>query len=179
LLFSSPTLALFIRTPPGQQFSVIYLLGSDRTLGSIPYNIKQDVIYTIYLGIENDMGSSNYYICSVKFGAQNDSLPDSTLGKASPLPVLFEFTKFIEDGDVWQTPLTFQIKNVTINNEVSKVRDIDINGVSFEVNKSSNWSDEGSGYIYNLLIELSRYNSTFNMMNFDNRFVNLRLQVSQ
>jgi len=179
LIFASPTLAVFIKAPDGQQFSVIYLLGQNHTLDNLPFNVQAGVVYSVYLGVTNSMVSSNYYTCSVKLASQNDPLPDPTLGTPSSLPTLYEYKTFIASGGTWEAPLTFEINNINFANGTSTLSDISINGLDYTVNKISVWDSSRSEYYYNLIVELSLYNSTLDSLNYNGRFVDLNLNITQ
>jgi uncharacterized membrane protein len=179
LILASPTIALFIKAPVGQQFSVIYLLGPNRTFDNVPFNIKTGVIYSVYLGVTNYMESSNYYACSVKIASQNDGLPDSTLGTPSSLPTLYEYKTFLTNGKTWEAPLTFEVNSITFENGASTISDISINGLDYSVNKVSVWDSSRTGYYYILIVELSLYNSNLNRLIYNNRFVDLNLNITQ
>ena len=179
LLFASPTIALLISAPTGEPFSVIYLLGPNHTFDNLPFNVKAGVVYSVYLGVTNYMGSSNYYTCSVKIASQNDPLPDQTLGTASPLIALYQYKTFLANGGTWEVPLTFEINSVSFANGASTISDISINGLDYAVVKTSVYDSSRSGYYYNLFVELSLYNSTLNSLIYNGRFVTLNLNVTQ
>ena len=179
LLFASPTIALLISAPTGEHFSVIYMLGQDHTLGNLPFNVKAGVIYSVYLGVTNYMGSSNYYMCSVKIASQNDPLPDPILGKPSSLPTLYQYKTFLANGGTWEVPLTFEVNNINFANGASTLSDISINGLDYSVNKASVFDSSRNGYYYNLFVELLLYNSTLNSLIYNSRFVTLNLNVTQ
>jgi len=179
LLFASPTIVLLIKLPGGQEFSEIYLLGPNRTLANLPFNIKSGASYLIYLGVGNNMGSSGYYKCFIKIGNETDSLPNTALGVASAQPPLYEYNIFISDGARWEAPLTFQVNRLDFASATSQIFDIDINGIDFPVNKTSAWDSSKTGYYYNLVVELWTFNSTSKIFQFNNRFVSLKLNMTQ
>jgi Protein of unknown function (DUF1616) len=179
LLFASPTIGLLIRTPSGQHFSELYILGPSRTLGDIPFNIKAGVTYSVYLGVVNQMGSSSYYTSLVKLGNNTHSLPSPILGTPSSLPVLYEYNSFISDGATWEAPLTFQVNQLTFQNNVSQLAGIVINGIEFPIKQTSIWNSTKTGYYYNLFVELMIYNTTSGTSQYHNRFVSLVLNMTQ
>ena len=179
LLFASPTIALFISAPVSEQFSVIYMLDHNHTFSNLPLNVKAGVIYSVYLGVSNYMGSSNYYTCSVKLASQNDHLPDPFHGTPSSLPELYQYKTFLANEGTWEVPLTFEIKNVNFANGASTISDISINGLEYSVNKATVYDSSRNGYYYNLFVELSIYNSTLNNLIYNSRFVTLNLNLTQ
>jgi hypothetical protein len=179
LLFASPTIGLLIRIPAGQKFSELYLLGPDHTFGSLPFNIVANVTYLTYLGVGNNMGSSCYYTCFVKMGNETQLLPNATLGTASPLSALYEYDLFVSDGGTWEAPFTFQVNDLAFANGVCQLSGLTINGVDYPVNIVSAWDSNQTGFYYNLFVELSLYNATSGLTQYNNRYVDLILNMTQ
>ena len=146
-------------------------------LENYPFNIKTGTNYTLYLGVANHVGSSAYYTCYVKLRNLADPLPNATSGVPSDLVPLYEYRVMIEDGKSWEAPLVFSVSNVSISGGESLVGNININGVNIAVNKSAAYDSAGSGYIYELLVELWRYDSGVGM-HFDSRYVHLQLNMT-
>lgn len=179
LLFASPTIALLIKPPAGQEFSELYILGSNHTFSNIPFNVKANENYSVYLGVINHLESSCYYTSFVKLANDTQSLPDETLETPSSLPALYEYKSFISDGATWEVPLTFQINQLTFNDNTSQLAGITINGIDFPVNETSIWNAGKTGYYYNLFVELWIFNSTSGTSQYHNRFVSLILNMTQ
>lgn len=178
-MFASPTIGLLIRSPSGQHFSELYILGSNQTFEDIPFNIKAGVTYSVYLGVVNQMGASCYYTSFVKLGNATQSLPSPILGTPSSLPALYEYNSFISDGATWEVPLRFQVKQLTFHDNMSELAGIIINGVEFPVKQTSSWNADKSGYYYNLFVELMIFNTTSGTSQYHNRFVSLVLNMTQ
>ena len=178
LLFASPTIAVLIKPPSGQQFSELHILGPNHTLENMPFNIVENVRYLIYIGIGNELGHSTYYSVYVKIGNQNDSLPNRVLGLPTTLPPLYEYKLFVQNGANWETPLTFQVHNLTLGNGASILHVVNFNGIDYPVNKKSVWSQNETGYYYTLIVELWIYNATTGNSQFHNRFVSLNLNIT-
>lgn len=178
LLFASPTLSLVLRLPGGEMFSELWVLGPGHMAEDYPFNVGADVNYLVYVGVGNHMGSSAYYVVYVKFRSQTESLPNVTAGTPSPLPPLFEFRLFVEDGKSWEAPLTFSFSNVSFSENRSFVGSLMMNGVAFNVDKVASWDVENNGYFYQLFMELWIYNIKFQAFEFHNRFVWLWLNMS-
>jgi hypothetical protein len=179
LLFASPTISLLVKPPASQEFSELYILGPNLTLANLPFNIKANVNYSVYLGVVNHLGSSFYYTAFVKLANETQFLPNATLGTPSTLPALFEYKSFISDGATWETPLTFQVNQLTFTDNTSQLSGITINGVEFPVNQTSAWNADKTGYYYNLFVELWIFNSTSGTSQYHNRFVSLNLNMTQ
>jgi hypothetical protein len=180
LVFASPTLALLINPPAGQEFSEIYILGPNHTFENIPFNITTGVPYSVYLGVGNNLGQSAYYTCLVKIGNRTASYPDTTLGKPSELPALYEYRFFVENGGSSQAPLTFQVNQLDFVNEATcRLSSISFNGIDVPCNETSKWDPSGQGFYFNLIFELWIFNSTLGTSLFNNRFVSIPLNMTQ
>lgn len=180
LLFASPTIALLIKPPPSEQhFSELYILGPNHVLKDIPFNIKAGVTYSVYLGVVNQMGSTNYYTSYVKLGNDTQLLPNSTTTTPSLIPALYEYKSFIKDGATWEDPLTFQVNQLSFHNNISQLDGITINGIEFPVKQTSIWNPDKAGYYYTLFVELWIFNSTLGTSQYHNRFVSLNLNMTQ
>jgi len=178
LLFASPTMSLLVKPPASQEFSELYILGPNLTLANLPF-IKANVNYSVYLGEVNHLGSSSYYTAFVKLANETQFLPNATLGTPSSLPALFEYKSFISDGATWETPLTFQVNQLTFIDNTFQLSSITINSVEFPVELTSVWNADKTGYYYNLFVELWIFNSTSGASQYHNRFVSLNLNMTQ
>lgn len=178
LLLATPTIRLFITPPSNQQFSEIYILGPNEKMADYPFNITKGVTYSIYLGVTNNMGSSEYYSCYVKIQNLTCPLPNTTLGTPSPQPTLYEYKSFLMNGETWKAPLTFQVNTLTITNGTSQLVTLSLNGIQFNINQVSAWNSTKSGYYYRLVIELWMFDSTLGTSQFNNRYVSLALNMT-
>jgi len=179
LLFASPTIVLLLKPPAGQEFTELYILGPNHTFDYIPFNIKANVTYLVYLGIGNNVGSPCYYTCFVKIGNETQFLPNATLGTASPLPALYEYKSFVGKGGTWEAPLTFQVNNLAFTNGECQLSGMTINGVDYPVSIASAWNSNATGFFYNLFVELWIYNSTLGTIQYNNRYVSLFLNMTE
>lgn len=179
LLFASPTIGLLVKPPASQEFSELYILGPNHTFDKIPFNIKANVTYSVYLGVINHMGSYCYYTSFVKLANETQSLPNATLGTPSTLPALYEYKSFISDGATWEAPLTFQVNQLIFHDNASQLAGIIINGIEFPVKQTSVWNADKTGYYYNLFVELWIFNSISETSQYHNRFVSLFLNMTR
>lgn len=177
LILSSPTLSVLIKPPVGQQFTTIYILGDNHTFDNIPFNIKTGVQYSVYLGIVNNMDSSSYYTYYVKL-ANETQLPSTTSGQPSSLSPLFESKIFSSPEQGFETPLTFEVNDARIANDVCVINDISINGISRQINQATSWNTDKSGFYYNLFIELWIYNASQGIIEYNDRFVSMNLNMT-
>jgi hypothetical protein len=178
LLFASPTLGLVLHLPGGEKFSELWVLGPRHMAEGYPFNVKANDSYTVYVGVGNHMGSSSYYVVYVKFRNQSEPLPNATAGTPSPLPPLYEYRIFLQDGKTWDAPLIFSFSNVSFSENRSFVGSLMMNGVIFNVDKSASWDVEDKGYYYQIFVELWIYSVESKGFEFHNRFVGLWLNMT-
>jgi hypothetical protein len=163
--------------PAGESFSELYVLGPERMLEGYPFNVEAGESYLVYLGVINHVGSSAYYACVVKLRTQTESLPDAVAGTPSTLEPLYEYRLFLEDGKGWEEPLTFSFSDVSFSDGEALVGSVHLNGVEFEVDKRAVWNQDASGYFYELVVELWRYEAGLGMR-FDSRYVHFWLNMT-
>ncbi|MGD0644263.1 MAG: DUF1616 domain-containing protein [Candidatus Bathyarchaeia archaeon] len=179
LLIAIPALADIIRLPGGEQFSELYLLGPDNTAANYPFNIAIGQNYSVYVDVGNHLGSSAYYVLYVKFGNQTDEMPNATLGAPSSLQPLYEYRFSIQDGMNWESLLTFSVSNASISGNNSQINTLQISGDAFNVDKLTMWDSNNTTFKYQLLFELWIYNVQTGSIEFNNRYVNLQLNLTQ
>jgi uncharacterized membrane protein len=175
LLIASPALANVIHLPSGEQFSEFYLLGPERMAENYPYGIAVGQNYSVYVGVGNHFGSSAYYVIYVKLGNQTDQLPNKALGTPSPLEPLYEYRFSVKDGMSFENPFNFLVSSASIQGNNSQISTLQINDVSFNVNKPAISNSTSITFTYQLLFELWRYNLESNEFQYDNRFLTLHL----
>jgi hypothetical protein len=179
LLIASPALSDFVRLPGGEHFSELYLLGPDQTAGNYPFDIAVGQNYSIYVGVGNQLGSSAYYVLYVKLGNETDQMPNNTLGTPSSLQPLYEYRFSIQDSMNWESLLTFSVSNASSSGNNSHINTLQINGVTFNVDKPVMWDSKSATFKYQLLFELWIYNSSSSAISFNDRFVDLQLNLTR
>jgi hypothetical protein len=179
IISSAPALSLLIPLPiGGEPFSEFWILGPGLMAENYPFNVTANEDYLVYVGIRNHLASSAYYVVYVKFRNQSESLPNATIGTPSSLPPLYQQSVFLQDGESWESPLTFSFSEVSFAGNRSFVKDIVINEYAFEVGKEAYWDSDGTGFYYQLFMELWLYNVKNNELEFHSRFLTLRLNVT-
>ena len=182
LLIASPALGGVIRfpgLPGGEQFSELYLLGPDNMAANYPFNIAVGQNYSVYIGVGNQLGSSAYYVLYVKFGNETDQMPNATLGTPSILQPLIEYRFSIQDSVNWESLLNFSVANASISGNNPQINTLQINGVAFNVDKPAMWDSNSTTFKYQLLFELWIYNSSSSAISFNDRFVDLQLNLTR
>ncbi|MEM3640422.1 MAG: DUF1616 domain-containing protein [Candidatus Bathyarchaeia archaeon] len=179
LLFASPTLSLILHLPNEEKFSELWILGPQHMAENYPFNVNANVSYLIYIGVGNHMGSSSYYAVYVKFRNQTEPLPNPTTGTQSPLPILYEYRVFVQDGQTWEAPLTFSFSNVSFLENKCLVETLTVNDVTFRVDKPALWDANNKGYYYQLFLELWIYDGNAKIFQFHNRFAGIWLNATR
>jgi len=179
LLIASPALADVIHLPGGEKFSELYLLGPDHMAENYPFNIVAGQNYSVYVGVGSQLGSSAYYVLYVKFGNQTDQMPNATLGTPSSLQPLYEYRFSIQDSMNRESLLNFSVSNASISGLNSQINTLQINDVAFNVDKPAMWDSNSTTFKYQLLFELWTYNSQSSAISYNNRYVNLSLNLTK
>jgi uncharacterized membrane protein len=177
LLIASPTLSDLIHAPASDHFSELYLLGPEKSAANYPFNIVVGHKYSLYVGVGNHMGSSVCYVLYVKCGNATDLLP--TREKPSSLSPLYEYRVAVQDSLNWESPLVISVSKGSISGNKSEINSLQINGVTFNINKHSIWNSNSTTFKYQLFFELWLYNSSTRTVLYNDRFVNLQLNLTR
>jgi len=178
LIILSPTLAMVIPLPSGEQFSELWILGPTHMLEDYPFNVSPHESYKVYLGVGNHMGNLTYYKIYVKFRNNSDPFPNSTTGLPSPLEPVFEYNLFLRNNETWEKELTFSFEDVSFE-DVCRVSKVSIGDYTVNVNKAAVWNATSNEFYYQLFFELWIYDATSSTFQFHNRYVGLRLNMSR
>jgi hypothetical protein len=181
LAAATPTLALFIRIPDSSdKFSELWLLDLDHRAENYPFNIRSDETNSFYVGVGNHLGYIAHYRILGKLRNQTQPMPVQSNATPSPLPSLYEFDFFVDEGATWEKRVDF-IVGATWGDaraQSLRVNSLWINGIDFRVNSLSIWDEVKNGFYYNLFFELWLYNMSSGSFEYHNRFVGLRLNVT-
>ncbi len=178
LLVATPALADVLQLPGSEQFSQLYLLGPGQMAENYPFNIEAGQNYSVYVGVANQMGSSVYYMVYVKFMNQTDQLPNATAGLPSFLQPLYEYRFAVQDGESWESPLRFSVSDTSFLGNQSFIKTLTINNDVFDINQPSLWDSNTTTFSYTLLFELWIYNSQSESADYNNRYVDLQLNLT-
>lgn len=177
LSFASPSLE-FVAHLQGEAFSELWILGPNHITDDYPFNVTAGETYTIFIGVANHMTFSSYYIVKAKFRNQTDPLPNSIIGTSSSLPELYKYYVILQNGEKWETQLTFSFSNISKIENQCIVGTLKINNVAFIVNKPTTWNTNYTGYYYQLFFELWIFNVEIEDFQFHNRFVGIWLNMT-
>ena len=179
ILLATPALGAIISLPNGEQFSEIYVLGPEHLAQNYPSNIAVGQNYSVYVGVGNHLGASAYYVLYAKFQNVTDLLPNATTETPSPALPLYEYRFSVPDGTSWEVPLSFTVSNATISGNQSTIQTLMINSLEFNVNTQSAFDSNSTSFTYLIVFELWLYNATSNSVQYNNRFVDLQLNLTE
>jgi uncharacterized membrane protein len=179
LVAASPALSVVLPFQGGsERFSKLWLLGPDHVVEDYPFNVTVGETYSVFVGVGNHMGCSEYYVVYVKFRNSTQPLPDADGYMPSSLPPLYEFRFLVADGEAWESPVTFAFQDVSFQDDSVFVGGVSINGVAFPVDASVVWSSENIGFYFQLFFELWRYDKTLQSFRFYDRFVGIWMNMT-
>lgn len=168
-LVASPLLENFIHIKGAEPFSEIYLLGPDNMVENYPFNIISDKNYSIYVGVNNHLGTPSYYLLCLELRNQTDV-------ESQPL---YEYRFIIGDGEKWVRLLNFSLSGSLISSEISQIDEIIINDCKIKLCKPSTFDSDENMFYYQLRFKLYVYDIQSCAFIYDNRYVNLRLNFTQ
>ncbi len=153
LVAASPALGVVVPFGGGyERFSELWLLGPGHMAEDYPFNVGVNETYSVFVGVGNHMGCSEYYVVCVKFRNGTQPLPDIDNSMPSSLPPLYEFRFFVGDGESWESLLTFEFQGVSFEDGSVYVGVVTVNDVAFSVGSFSVWDSENSGFYFQLFL---------------------------
>jgi hypothetical protein len=161
----------------GEKFSEIWVLGSDRLIGSVPFIVSPGKAYTVYLDVGNHMGELEYYAVHGKIRNQSEPLPDDA-GRPSPLLPVFEFRMFSENNEILERRLDFSFQEVSFEGNTCRISGVLLNGYKVNVNKIVVWDTSAGGFYFQFFFELWIYESAMTGFQFHNRYVQFWLNMT-
>jgi hypothetical protein len=179
LIAASPTLSMVISWPSEETFTEFWILGPGHMAEGYPFNVKENVSSTVFLGISNHLGGLEYYVAYVKFRNQTELLPNATTAAPSPFAPLCEYRVFLSEGETWEKNFTFAFSGIReTENNVCRVSYLHVESFSFLVNKTAAWDSVNKGYYFQVFFELWRFNVASSGFHYHNRFVGIWLNMT-
>jgi hypothetical protein len=181
LFVASPALQRVLAPPQTDFYTELWLLDSAHSANNYPSNIVRGSDYTVYLDIANHLGYCGYYIVEVKLRNDVMPYPGSFSGAPVNLPSLYNFTAFVPDGSTWELPVTFSFTyDVDWVNSQVVFDEMTLNGAVLSLNGYSTTyrSQAPVGFSGNLYFELWLYNGTTGEFQYNDRYVNLPLNMT-
>jgi uncharacterized membrane protein len=180
LIVASPALQRVLVYPQTEFFTEFWLLGPNHMAEGFPYNITRGESYKVFLGIANQLGRCAYYEVQVKFRNSTQSAPDSFNRTSSSLPPLYSLNVFVADKETWELPLTFGFdysydsgsRQVNFNKLLFNKEQLSLNGYS------TTWDSNRTAFYGNLIFELWIYNDSTSGFQYNERFVDLKFNMT-
>lgn len=179
LVVASPALGLIVSLDSDSEgFSELTLLGPDHMAGGYPFDVSEGEEYSVFVGVGNHLGHSEFYRVCVKLTSSTEFLSDIEKNVASSMPCLYEYQFFLGDGEVWESLVSFGFEDVSLEDDILSVGNITLNDFVFPVDASLMWNSDEEGYFFELFFELWRYDLESASFRFDGRFVGLCLSIT-
>jgi hypothetical protein len=208
LLVASPALQRVLVYPQTEFFTGLSLLGPGHMAENYPHNITDGQDYSVFLGIANQLGACAYYQVEVKFRNATQPAPDNLNGTPSSMPSLYNLPVFVADKQNLEIPVNFGFnysfqsvartvsvsvtvpggpgQNATIEQRTENITLLQANFGSLNFNGetlnlhgySSDWNSQTNVFYGNLIFELWIYNATIGSFQYNQRFVDLKLNMT-
>jgi hypothetical protein len=183
LLVASPALQRVLVYPQTDFFTGLSLLGPGHMTENYPYNITSGENYTVFLGVNNQLGACAYYQVEVKFRNETQSAPDSFNFTASSLPSLYNLTAFVADKESLDIPVNFafdySFQKSADNTLQANFDSLTFNGETLNLQGyTSDWNPQTNVFYGNLVFELWIYNGTIGGFQYNERFVDLKFNMT-
>jgi len=98
--------------PPPEQTAAIAILNENRQAGPYPTNVTLYSNITLYVEVDNLMGSVQYFYVRVKLATAN-TMANAT--HPSPAPQLYEAERILLHGESWVFPLELNMTTPGVN----------------------------------------------------------------
>jgi uncharacterized membrane protein len=178
LLIASPALQRVLVYPRTDYFTEISLLGPGHMAQDYPYNITKNQNYLVFLDVANQLGSCAYYQVQVKFRNETQSAPSSLNRTFSSLPSLYSMNLFVADKEKIELRVSLGF-DYSFHNLQANFDSLKINGEVLNLQGySTNWNPQKNVFYGNLFFELWIYNSTVDNFQYNERFVDLKLNMT-
>lgn len=179
LFVASPALQRVLAPPQTDFYTELWLLDFAHSTNYYPSNIVSGNNYTIYLDIANHLGYCGYYVIEVKL--RNDVMPYPGSFNHEPvnLPSLYNLTAFVPNKSTWELPITFAF-TYNVNNSQVNFNEMTLNGAILNLQGYSTTyrSQSPNGFFGNIYFELWLYNYTTGEFQYNDRYVNLPLNMT-
>lgn len=162
---------------PSEKFSEFWLLDSNHETDNFPFNVTSGEAYTVFVDVANHMDSTQDYVVYVKFRSYNQYLLDSSSTPSSLSPI-YNFALSVDDENVSETAVTFEFRDVSLEDNVITVEQFVINGDVNTVRSSSNWTSTNDGYYFQVLFELWRYDQELGRYDFTDLSLGLWMNMT-
>jgi hypothetical protein len=166
-----PTIFSVLTLPSGEEFSQLWLLGSNHIIENAALNVSITKPFSVYLGVSNEMDALEFYTVYVKLGNLSDPLPNRAAGLPSPLQPIFEYNLFLKNGEEFEKELVFSFEDVSFEDNICRISRLVIDNHDVQVDKIVFMNQLSGVFSCQLIFELWFYNTTTSSFQFHNRSV--------
>ena len=177
LVVASPLISLLIPQRDSEFFSELWLLGPDHKAEGYPFNVVAGTDYTVFVGVGNQMGSTEYYLVYVNLCNNTGYSPADNDSEPISCEHIYTYNIFIDNGKTWEQSVTFRFEDVLVAEQDLTVRHFVINDTAFPVEVSTLLNSNNEGF-FELSFELWRYDVVSDSFRFDDREVSLSLKMN-
>jgi uncharacterized membrane protein len=179
LFVASPALQRILTPPQTDFYTELWILDSAHTADNYPSNIVQGNSYTIYLYMANHLGYCGYYVIEVKLWNNVMPYPGSFNNTPVNLPSLYNLTAFVPNKSTWELPIIFSF-TYNLNRPRVNFNEMTLNGAVLNLTGYSTTyrGQAPNGFFGNLYFELWLYNNTAGEFQYNDRYVNLPLNMT-
>lgn len=171
-----PVIQYFLPTVPGDSFTELYVLGSSHRADSYPYNVRVGDDNEITVTVVNHRGVSTYYLLQMKLRDMDENPPDTVNELASSVMAFQETPFLLNSDDKWEKTIKFSFPEAFLSNDSLIVPQINVDGNQIQLNKTLTESD--GQFKGGLFFELLIYDENSSNFQYDNRFVEIMLNLS-
>lgn len=179
LLILLPTFFAVFPFPEGEGFSELWLLGSNHMIESGRLDVLLNTRYSVYLGVHNQMPGLEYYRIYVKLLSKSEAFQETGTGIPISLEPIFEYRFVLSSNETWEENFAFIFKDVTFEENLSRISNLSINGNDINVDKILIQDNNSNEFYCQMVFELWIYNSTTSVFQFHNHFVEFWMNMEK
>jgi len=131
-----------------------------------------------FVGINNHLGRSAYYLIYVKIRNQTQTPPDYKKSAPSPLNPFYEFRAILADDAKWENQLTLSFLEASEQDGLLTIQRIRINDVDIAMNLYSMSNSTRPGFYFQLFLELWMYEDSVSSFRYQNQYVSAWLNLT-
>ena len=162
-----------------EAFSELWVLGPNHTISEYPIQMKVGGRGNVILGVRNHLNYPAYYLVKAKLRNEAQPPPDALKDEPSPLPSIYEFRFFLENGKTWETWFNFSVRDASFSEESCLVKTITVNGMPIQMDVTAVLNSVKKGFYYQWFFELWLFDSGTQSLRYHGRFVAIWLNIVQ
>jgi uncharacterized membrane protein len=177
-LLAWPVIQTYIPHIEDEKYTELFILGSTHEADNYPHKVLPGEIYGIYAAVVNHRDASSYYQLHVKIRSTNDPPSNPLQSESSNLKTITSYSIILSDEEQWEKAISFAFPEFNQTNESVHIQEIVIGDKAFNVDKTFPFDPE-TGSKLGLFFELWILDEATSSFQYDNRFVEIWLDISQ